>query len=93
MALPKRVQSIAEVVASRRWMRSQYRMVFGTPEGKAVLTDMARSAGMYDDCIGSSHDETQRNLGARRFVLRILKLLRMSEEELDALIQQGGTEE
>ena len=93
MGARARIRSIADAVADRRLRWVQYREVFGTAAGKAVLTDIARSAGMYDDCIGATNDETQRNLGARRLVLRILKVLRLSEEELEQMILKGGHEE
>lgn len=66
-----------------------YARVFNTPDGRAVLADMARFSGYDKPCHvpGDSHS-TAWNDGVRRPVVRIRRLLNMSEDEIFRMAQE-----
>lgn len=86
MSAAERVTSLVDRIEKRRRLRSQYRAVFSTEDGKSVLEHLARECGMFDDRIGSNEKETWLYLGERRMFLRILSFLRMTDEQLNALV-------
>lgn len=92
MTAAHKVVSIRDMLDRNRRVRSEYRTVFGSPQGQEVLRDLARECGMYDDRIAKTERETYLLLGERRVILRILQLLRMSDAELDALVLKRGEE-
>jgi len=89
----KNIRSVLDVVNHRKVMRSKYRAVFSSSEGRAVLEDMAKSAGMYDDRIGVDDRETNQLLGERRLFLKITKMLSMTEEQIHTQFLPRGDEE
>lgn len=65
---------------NRLWpKRAAYRTIFGMPEGKAVLRDLAPF------CFASAPATTERDIGRRDVWLRLQHFLQMDEEELVVL--------
>lgn len=76
-----------------RKLISQYKKVFGSPEGKAVLYDLMRA----NHVLSSTYDPTVESHvflreGQRNAVLRILTILKMNPEMyLKEINEQEGT--
>ena len=81
MALP----SPREWFDRQRLLRAQFRQVFDSPSGEAVLKELARLAKLYEAEPPATEREMWMNLGERRLFLRIVKFMRLTDEQLDAL--------
>lgn len=69
--------------------RQRYRNVFDSEDGKWVLADLATDCGyMQDALVPDKPDATAQNLGKIWVVIHILKIMRMSEEELSVIVKQ-----
>ena len=70
-------------------IHESYKTVFETPDGQKVLKHMMR-VGYVDSCPyvpGDPHESSHR-MGMQRFVLSILKQLRMSTGEIKNTIEE-----
>lgn len=71
-----------------RWGRlllrkHDYATTFGTPEGKRVLKDLLKFTGvMQNSFFPGAADTTAFHEGRRRVGIRILKIMRMSPEDM-----------
>lgn len=70
-------------------LRHAYRTVFASDDGKLVLQDLAKFAGLRQELAvpGDTH-ATYHSLGKRRVLLRILSMSNMSEAEVLRRMQQ-----
>lgn len=80
-------------IASARYRA--YRGFFTSDDGKEVLKDMMQACYFRDSIIGKDPYETYYKEGARSVVLRILSTAKMSNEEvnkiLDTITQEQNT--
>jgi len=66
--------------------RDNYAKTFGTPEGKAVLADIYRAAGLdRPSYVEGKPDRTAYNEGLKRIGLRIKNILDHSDEQIKEL--------
>lgn len=70
-------------------MRRTYRAVFGTPQGKIVLRDMAKAASITTSAFTmGSERKTAYDNGARDLVLGILTKIHRTDEDLQRQIEE-----
>lgn len=70
--------------------RDDYRRVFGTPEGRRVLADLLREAGLREELLAPGDPlGTGHGLGRRRVGLHIVAILEMSDAEIMRLVGQA----
>lgn len=69
---------------------SQYKKVFSTPEGRAVLHDLMKGAcAVWKDAhVRGDSDSTFKNIGKQELIVDILRLLKMDPEQFLALINE-----
>lgn len=75
-----------------RRVGSAYRQVFATPAGRVVLKDMVRLVGLYRQSGPRDSDVLQYQEGARDVVRRLLKLSRLDDDQLDAMMEEAVDE-
>lgn len=71
-------------VSAKKKLFAQYRTVFGTPEGKAVLRDMTRAGFLSFETspfVPGQPDTTAKNLGKQEFVKEIFYILKLNPDE------------
>jgi len=69
--------------------RQRYREVFESEDGKWVLADLATDCCyMQDPLVSGKPDVTCQNLGKIWVITHILKILRMTENELSVIVKQ-----
>lgn len=79
-------------LTSLREMRrvgSAYRQVFATPAGRTVLKDMIRTVGLYRQSGACDSAELQYREGARDRVRRLLKMSKLSDDQLEQLMGEA----
>jgi len=69
-----------------------YRQAFATPEGRIVLKDMIRVVGLYRESGARDPGLLQYQEGARDVVRRLLKLTKLSEDELERMMEEAVDE-
>lgn len=69
---------------------SQYKTVFGTKEGRAVLYDLMKSNFILDTSpfVAGAPDQTALNLGKQELVKQILFMLKIDPEKFFELQQE-----
>lgn len=70
---------------------AQYKRVFSTSDGRAVLYDMMKANFILDATpfVPGNSDITFRNLGKQEFVKQIMFMLKMDPEEFFKLTQEN----
>lgn len=73
---------------------ANYKAVFGSPLGEAVLADIIRESGMYETSYipGDTHG-TAHNEGVRRLATYIVNLVQMSPEEAKRIAELAAHSE
>ena len=77
---------------SMRRVSGAYRTVFATPEGRLVLKDMMRVTGLFRQSGPQDAGLLQYQEGARDTVRRTLRLARLSDDQLDVLMEEAADE-
>jgi hypothetical protein len=65
-----------------------YKRVFESSDGKIVLKDLMKCCNFTQSVIGRDPHETYFNEGSRAILLRILKTLALSEDDINKYIQE-----
>lgn len=83
-----------EYIRSRIRLNAQYRKVFNTEEGAAVLQHLMVVSGMASESEGLDKERSAYKNGQRDIVLKILRFLERDEasitEELRKIIKEQG---
>lgn len=69
-----------------------YRHVFSTPQGRIVLRDLIRVVGLYRQSGPRESEVLQYQEGARDIVRRTLKLAKLTEDQLEAIMEEAVDE-
>lgn len=75
-----------------RRVSSAYRQVFASPTGRTVLKDMIRAVGLYRQSGHSELADLQYREGARDLVRRLLKMSRLTDDQLEQLMEEAVDE-
>jgi hypothetical protein len=71
---------------------TDYHQVFGTPAGRRVLADIAKSAHIYGQIFDSNPYKMALKEGERAMVLRLFRVLKMKPSEIEKLIEEESDE-
>jgi hypothetical protein len=84
---------LKEKIEKSKKVISQYKKVFGSPEGKAVLYDLMKSNFLIHSSVMAERDsETFANIGRQDLVKKIIQLLRIDPETfLQQMEEQEGS--
>lgn len=66
-----------------------YRQVFATPAGRIVLKDMIRVVGLFRQSGPRDVAVLQYQEGARDFVRRLLRMAKLTDDQLDAITEES----
>lgn len=76
---------LAEIARRRLVTVHAYRRVFRTEDGKRVLADIGKLAGLDEDGFDPDASQMAYKAGQRSVALKIARLLQMTREELSEL--------
>jgi hypothetical protein len=84
-----KMQQLTEVLLRRKEIQKCYRQVFGTEDGKRVLSHLMKNGFVTKTTFvaGDTH-QTAMNEGSRRLVLSILAFINRDEKEMQKQIEQ-----
>lgn len=72
---------------------SDYQSVFGSPEGKRVLMDLAKKTGFLEtNYVPNDPHGTSYNEGARSIVLHIFKTMKLNIQEITKRLSEAENE-
>lgn len=75
-----------------RRVGAAYRQVFASPSGRTVLKDMIHAVGLYRQTGAVDVAELQYREGARDLVRRTLKMVKLTDDQLEHLMSEAVDE-
>ena len=77
-----------EKIREKRRLLEAYRSVFLSTEGRLVLKDLMRSTYFYDSVQDTDSNVMNFNEGQRALILRILKTLKVSHDQIEKMFDE-----
>lgn len=90
-AIVRRAEEALAKLYKRQGMREKYRSVFGTPEGRLVLQDICKQAGLGKCAFHKEERDTTMALGRQHLAISILRFMEMDDSAVIEQIRKDTT--